>query len=243
MSNTSPFVTRKSFGLAGLAAFGACAACCAVPLLAAAGVGGSLLSWFAGYIRPGADLALAGLVGVGVLGVMAVRRRAASASSCETSCAVDGGCGCGPAGKEIFTSPAPGLGEPIVCTADLRDKPTVQGQLDGYRAAFTHLRRTERFPGGVRWVFAKRNGLDVELRTLAHNEHQCCKFFQFDLTQTPDSIVWETTAGPEAAAVLEEFGNLPAQLREHPQGQESAAIKDRITGAGLVFAADARSSK
>jgi hypothetical protein len=212
--------------------------------LVAAGVGGGLLSSLAGYIRPGADLVVAGLAGVGVLGVMAVRGRRESAGDRETSCATDGGCGCGPVSKEsVFTTPAPGPGEAIVCTADLRDKPTVQGQLDGYRAAFEHLVRTERFPNGVRWVFANRVGLDDELRTLAEREHQCCKFFQFDIHHTGYGVVWETTARPEAAAVLEEFGRLPERLREQPQGREAAAIKERITGAGLVFAADALGSK
>ncbi len=242
MSKSSAIITKKSIGLAGLAAFGACAACCAVPLLAAAGIGGGILSSLAGYIRPGADLVLAGLVGVGVLGVMAVRGRDARSGGCETSCATDGGCGCGPAGKDsVFATPTPGPDEAIVCTADLRDKPTVQGQLDGYRAAFKHLVRTERFPGGVRWVFAKRAGLDAELRTLAENEHQCCKFFQFDISQTQGDIVWETTARPEAVAVLDEFGRLPERLRGQPH--ETEAIKERIVAAGLVFAADATGSK
>lgn len=63
MSNTSPLVTKKSLGLAGIAAFGACAACCALPFIAAAGIGGGVVSAVAGYIRPGADLLLAGGVG------------------------------------------------------------------------------------------------------------------------------------------------------------------------------------
>ena len=80
MSNTSPVITKKSLGLASIAAFGACAACCAVPLLVAAGIGGGALSAVAGYIRPGADLIFAGAVGVGALGVMAVRARTRRAS-------------------------------------------------------------------------------------------------------------------------------------------------------------------
>lgn len=244
MSNTSPIVTKKSLGLAGLAAVAACAACCSLPLLAAAGLGGSLLSGLAGYIRPGADLVVAGLVGVGVLGAIAVRARSSNAGGCETSRSTDGACGCGPGRTDaVYATPTPAASEAIVCSADLRDKPTVQGQLDGYRAAFEHLVRTERFPGGVRWIFAKHSGLDAKLRELARNEHQCCRFFQFDLRQTDDGIVWETTARPEAAAVLHEFGRLPEQLRDQPRGHETEAIKERITGAGLVFAADSRPSK
>jgi len=244
MTDSAPFVTKKSLGLAGLAAFGACAACCAVPLLAAAGIGGSALAAVAGYIRPGADLVVAGLVGTGVLGVLALRARAQKATGSGSTCPADGGCGCAPGPKDsILTTPAPGPHEPIVCTADLDDKPTIQAQLDGYRAAFEHLVRVERFQGGVRWVFANRPRLVADLRLLAQNEHKCCKFFKFDLQQTDEAIVWETTAREEATAVLDEFGRLPERLRQHPRGVEAAAIKQEIGGAGLAFAADGSSSR
>lgn len=243
MSNTSSvIITKKSLGLAGIAAFGACAACCAVPLLAAAGIGGGALAAVAGYIRPGADLLLAGAVGVGVLGVMAVRARRAAA--CDVSCEVSGGCGCASTdAASILSTAAPAPGEPIVCTADLRDNPTVQGQLDGYRAVFEHLLRTEKFEGGVRWVFSNRPGLDAELRNLAEKERQCCSFFKFDLRSTGEAIVWETTAREEAASVLEEFGRLPERLRQHTRGSEQQPIKQAISGAGLIFAADTLESK
>lgn len=239
MSNTSPLVTKKGFGLAGLAAFGACAACCAVPLLAAAGIGGGGLAAIAGYIRPGADLVLAVGAGVGVLAVMAFRARSRRAAACDVACEVGGGCGCGPQdGDDILSTASPRPGEPIVCTADLRDKPTVQGQLDGYRAAFEHLLRVETLEGRVRWVFENRRGLGEELRILAENEHQCCRFFKFDLRADGDTIVWETTATPDAAQVLEEFARLPERLSQHERGREAQAIKQTIGGAGLIFAAD-----
>jgi len=246
MSTTDPVITKKSLGLAGIAAFGACAACCALPLLAAAGIGGGALSAVAGYIRPGADLALAGVFGAGVLGVMAFRDRARArrAAGCDVACEVGGGCGCAPADKtRILSTASARPGEPIVCTADLRDKPTVQGQLDGYRAAFAHLLRTEKFEGGVRWVFPNRPGLAVELRNLAEKEHQCCSFFAFDLRTAGETIVWETSASQEAASVLDEFGRLPERLKQHPRGSEEEAIKQAISGAGLIFAADPPGSK
>jgi hypothetical protein len=239
MSNTSSLVTKKGLGLAGLATFGACAACCAVPLLAAAGIGGGVLSAIAGYIRPGADLVLAGGVGVSFLAVMAFRARARRAAACDVACDVGGGCGCGPVNKiNILSTASPRPGEPIICTADLRDKPTVQGQLDGYRAAFEHLLRVEKFEGGVRWFFPNRPGLGDELRNLAEKEHQCCRFFKFDLRANGDTIVWETTASPDAAQVLDEFARLPERLREHDRGHEAQPIKEAIGGAGLIFAAD-----
>lgn len=244
MSNTSPLVTKKGLGLAGLAAFGACAACCAVPLLAAAGIGGGVLSAIAGYIRPGADLILAGGVGVGVLAVMALRARARRAAACDVACEVGGGCGCGPQNKaNILSTASPRSGEPIVCTADLRDQPTVQGQLDGYRAAFEDLLRVEKLEGRVRWVFANRPGLRDELRNLAEKEHQCCRFFKFDLRADGDTIVWETSAGPDAAQVLDEFARLPERLSQHERGREAQPIKEAIAGAGLIFAADTPAAK
>ena len=119
----------------------------------------------------------------------------------------------------------------------------MRGQLDGYRAAFEHLLRVEKFEGGVRWVFANRPGLDLKLRNLAEKEHQCCSFFEFDLRAAGETIVWETTARKEAAAVLDEFARLPERLSQHPQGTEEEAIKQAITGAGLIFAADTSGSK
>ena len=244
MSNTSPALTKKSLGLAGLAAFGACAACCAVPLFVAAGVGGGALTAIAGYIRPGMDLLLGGVAGVAVLGVMAYRARARKAAACATTCEVAGGCGCSPSAKEsLLSTPSPAPGEPVVCTADLRDKPTVQGQLDGYRAAFQHLLRIEEFENGVRWVFANRPGLDTELRNLAEKEHQCCSFFKFDLRVEGDTIRWETRATKAAAAVLAEYARLPDQLALHPKGREAPVIKRAIGGAGLIFAADSATPK
>jgi hypothetical protein len=196
-------------------------------------------------MRPGADLMLAGAVGVGVLAVMAVRARARrAASACDVSCEVGGGCGCAPTDvASILSTPAPRPGEPIVCTADLRDKPTVQGQLDGYRAAFRHLLRTERFEGGVRWVFENQPGLDAELKNLAQKEQRCCSFFKLDLRTSDETIVWETTARKEAASVLDEYGRLPERLAQHEKGHEEQPIKQAISGAGLVFAADALDSK
>lgn len=244
MSNTTPLVTKKSLGLAGIAAFGACAACCALPLLVAAGIGGGALSAFAGLIRPRADLVVAGGVGLSVLAVMALRARTRRAAACDVACAVDGGCGCGPVDQaSIFSTPSPQAGEPIVCTADLKDKPTVREQLDGYRAAFAHLLRVERFDGGVRWVFSVRPGLAAELRNLAENEHRCCSFFKFDLQAAGDTIVWETRAGKDAARVLEEFARLSERLSQHARGSAVEPIKEAIGGAGLTFAADTLGSK
>jgi hypothetical protein len=123
------------------------------------------------------------------------------------------------------------------------NKPTVRGQLDGYRAAFEQLLHVEKFEGGVRWVFTNRPGLGAELRTLAEKEHQCCSFFKFDLQDAGETIVWETTASKEAGRVLDEFARLPERLSQHARGSEVAPIKQAIGDAGLIFAADAPGSK
>jgi hypothetical protein len=160
-------------------------------------------------------------------------------STTETDRTTAGGdCDCRPAGKTIFSSPEPAPDEPIVCTADLRDKPAVQAQLDGYRAVFAELRGTERFAAGFRWVFAPRAGLESELRTLAEKEHRCCRFFKFDVRDTGESLVWEVRADERAAASLEEFAALPTWLAQNPRGQDVVALKQRASDAGLVFAAD-----
>lgn len=99
MSNASPLVTKKALGLAGIAAFGACAACCALPLLAAAGIGGGALSAVAGRLRPGADLVVASGVGAFVLAVIAFRGRARRSAACDVACDAGAGCGCGPVDK------------------------------------------------------------------------------------------------------------------------------------------------
>jgi len=240
MSNPQPTVSKKSLGLAGIAVFGACAACCALPLLAAAGIGGGAIAALAGALRPSAELVLGAVFGVATLAAVALRLHARRAAACDVACDVGGDCDCAPS---IFTTASPHRGEPLVCTADLRDKPSVQGQLDGYRAAFEHLLRSEKFDGGVRWVFSNRPGLAARLRKLAKNEHQCCSFFEFDLRAAGETIIWQTTASIEAAAVLDEFGRLPERLSQHSEGKDQAAIKQAISRAGLSFAADTLGSK
>jgi mercuric ion transport protein len=249
--------TKQRVGLAGVAAVAACAACCSIPMLVAAGIGGGALTTIASYLAPGAELVAGGVVAAAVVGVAAVRSRR-RASGCGEVCTVPGAengdlsdgagaagtCGCAPAGRgasSVYESAKPRPGEPIVCTADLADTPTVQGQIDGYRAAFVHLVRTERFAGGSRWVFRKEPGLRERLVELAQGEHQCCKFFQFDVKDTSEHLVWETRADDAAASVLEFYSQMPERLREEPRrGADTAALKLSATTAGLKFAADER---
>ena len=233
-SNTS----KRQLFWTGLAAVFGCAACCAVPLLAAAGVGGGGMVVIAHLLRPGAEL----FVGIGfaamTFGLLAMRGRR-SVVSCSTS---PRGCrSADSAERSLFESGAAGPDEPIVCTGDLRDKPAVQAQVDGYRAAFRHLLATELFDGGFRWIFARSVELESELRSLAKNERACCAFFQFDLRATGDRIAWEVRGDQRARSVLEEFSRLPERLAAEPRrGHDAAALKEHADVAGLAFAADTR---
>ncbi len=86
-----PLVTKRSLGWAGAAAFLACAACCALPMLALAS--GGVLGSLAAFLGQGGELIAALTAGGATLlyfGVRAARR----AKTCETSCAVDASC-CG----------------------------------------------------------------------------------------------------------------------------------------------------
>ena len=228
-----PILSKRRLAWAGGAAFLGCVACCTVPLLAVAG-GSGLLAGIAEYMRPGSELVVGGVAFVGALGWGAVsswrqRKRAAS-------------CGCTPKGgtvASLFRSAAASGEEPIVCTADLRDKPAVQEQMDRYRAAFADLAGTDRFAGGFRWRFRSRPGLEAELKLLAEREADCCRFFQFDLLQQGDEVLWETRANERAAAVLDEFSRLPERLSQEPRrGHDVAALKRSASAAGLMFAAD-----
>lgn len=94
MMNERPqeaLVTKRSLGWAGAAAFLACAACCALPMLAV--VGGGLASSLAALLSPGAEV-IAGVVAASLtVAFFAVRARLRS-KSCSTACAVDRSC-CG----------------------------------------------------------------------------------------------------------------------------------------------------
>lgn len=85
-------LSKRRLGAAGVAAFLACAACCALPLLAAAGVGSGALASLAHLLRPGSELIVGGVVFLVALGVMAARNRSKGATACGASCAADGTC-------------------------------------------------------------------------------------------------------------------------------------------------------
>jgi mercuric ion transport protein len=217
-----------------LAALTACAACCALPLLIAAGVGGGLLTALIDFGPPRVEAIAAAGIGFGVVAAWVIRARARAAR------AVDGGCPCSanrPA--PLFTTPKVKHDEPVMCSADLSDRRSVQAQLAGYQLAFAVWRRTEPIEHGFRWVFERVPGLEDQLRDLMKNESECCRFFELELESAGDELIWTTRGNSASASVVEEFANLPLRLREHGADEAGIrAIKSHAQTAGLAFAAD-----
>lgn len=99
---------RKSFWkslLPLLFGVGACAACCALPLLAVGlGVGGAAATAFAAFVEPLAGVLLA--VGVVTTVVLVVRRSRRQTSCSSGACAADRSCGCGPSREDTVSDAA-----------------------------------------------------------------------------------------------------------------------------------------
>jgi hypothetical protein len=91
MQKSEPLVTKSSLGWAGAAAFLACAACCALPMLALAS--GGVLASISAFLSPGAELVAALVAGGATVAFFAVR--SAVRSRCETTCSADASC-CAP---------------------------------------------------------------------------------------------------------------------------------------------------
>jgi hypothetical protein len=85
-------VTKRHISLAGLAAILGCAACCALPFLAAAGLGSGAAAGVGRIVRPGSELVVGGVVFAATLAFMAIRRRLRRQASCRASCDTAGNC-------------------------------------------------------------------------------------------------------------------------------------------------------
>ena len=205
---------KRRLGWAGLFAVVGCGACCAaIPALSALGLGGAATA-LAGWIGPGTELFVGGAAGALAFGVMMIRERGK-----KTACAW------------------PGAGDAaIACTADLRNEKAVQGYVERYKSAFTHLVHSERLPNGFRWAFRAEPGLLARLKELASLEHECCGFFSFELTSDRDRITWTVTADEQAQSVVDEFFHLPERLAQGPRtGHDLASLRRKFESGGLVF--------
>lgn len=243
-TGSGSFLTPRRLASAGVAAVAACGAVCALPTLAALGVlgvgGGAMAA--AALVTPASELiAGAAAFAVALAGMALWARRARHKGSSDAT--TNEGCGCSAPGTSlVYRSPTPRAGEPIQCTAKLRDTVSVQAHVDGYRAAFTRLVAAERFSGGFRWTFRAEPGLEARLQGLAAREHDCCKFFHFEITTQGDHIIWETRAEDSAACMIDELFRVPERLREEPRrGHDVAALKRAAGAAGLNFTADSAS--
>ena len=94
VQRSEPIFSKRRLGVAGVAAFIGCAACCAIPLLVAGGLGSGAVVALSSVFSPGSELVVGGAVFVIALVVMAVRSRFAKsvASGCGAACKVDGSC-------------------------------------------------------------------------------------------------------------------------------------------------------
>ena len=89
---TTSLFSKRRIGLAGLAAILGCAACCALPFLAAAGLGGGAAAGIGRILRPGSELVVGSVVFVATLAVTAIRSRLRRQVSCGASCDTAGDC-------------------------------------------------------------------------------------------------------------------------------------------------------
>ena len=86
---TEPLLTRSRLPSAGLAAIAGCVAACSAPFVLVALGAGATTTAVASFLGGGAEIVAGGLVFVGVLGVMAIRRRSTSDAACSRSCTVE----------------------------------------------------------------------------------------------------------------------------------------------------------
>lgn len=85
-------LSKRRLGWAGLAAFLGCAACCALPLLAVAGVGSGAAATLTRVLQPGSELVVGGVVFALAIGIMAFRGRSKASKDCGTACNIDATC-------------------------------------------------------------------------------------------------------------------------------------------------------
>lgn len=182
--------------LLGLSIVG-CAACCAAPLLGAAGLGTASLGWFAS-----SGNVVAGLIGVGAVAAIVVGARKKEASSGETDSAA----------------------ETTVCRLPPSDRPK---RTADFRALFVDaLVDRERLPNGVRWILKSDPGRLAESRRLAGLEERCCDGIRFDVSEQGNQIHWAITGPPSASPTLDALYDLPVSVQDDEQAARLWASLD-----------------
>ena len=89
LEKPTSFLSKHRLGIASLAAVIGCVACCALPWVAAAGIGGSAAAAVGHLLRPGSEVVIGGIVFAATLGIMALRNRLKRPAGSGPSCSVD----------------------------------------------------------------------------------------------------------------------------------------------------------
>ena len=174
-------ITQKRLWLGTAFALGTCAAVCSIPIflwMVGAGVASSL------FCTPKEAVTAAGLSGLAVAGLFAVRRRITSSE-----------CGCGD--KAITSVHAD---TPIACDLTVFSNSERIKHLVLAKSLLGKARQVIEHKDGFTFVFEQSPRLEVKIADWVNKEKRCCPFFSFELSRanTPPSLNLRVS-GPNGA--------------------------------------------
>ena len=174
-------ITQKRLWLGTAFALGTCAAVCSIPIflwMVGAGVASSL------FCTPKEAVTAAGLSGLAVAGLFAVRRRITSSE-----------CGCGD--KAITSVHAD---TPIACDLTVFSNSERIKHLVLAKSLLGKARQVIEHKDGFTFVFEQSPRLEVKIADWVSKEKRCCPFFSFELSRanTPPSLNLRVS-GPNGA--------------------------------------------
>jgi hypothetical protein len=175
-------ITQKRLWLGSAFAFGTCAAFCAAPIflwMVGAGFASSL------FCTPKEALTAAGLGGLAVAGLFAVRKRITTSSECD----------CGH--KAITSGDADTA---ITCDLTVFSLSERIKHMALAKSLLGKARQVIEHEDGFTFVFEQSARLEMKIPDWVTNEKRCCPFFLFDLsrTDTPPSLKLRIS-GPNGA--------------------------------------------
>ena len=174
-------ITQKRLWLGTAFALGTCAAVCSIPIflwMVGAGVASSL------FCTPKEAVTAAGLSGLAVAGLFAVRRRITSSE-----------CDCG---DKAITSMHTDM--PIACDLTVFNNSERIKHLALAKSLLREATQVVEHKDGFTFVFQQSALLEVKIAEWVSNEKRCCPFFSFELSRTnaPPSLSL-TISGPNGA--------------------------------------------
>ena len=174
-------ITQKRLWLGTAFALGTCAAVCSIPIflwMVGAGVASTL------FCTPKEAVTAAGLSGLAVAGLFAVRRRITSSE-----------CGCGD--KAITSVHAD---TPIACDLTVFSNSERIKHLVLAKSLLGKARQVIEHKDGFTFVFEQSPRLEVKIADWVSKEKRCCPFFSFELSRanTPPSLNLRVS-GPNGA--------------------------------------------